>query len=92
MIDGINAIPGFSCKKSPGTFYAFVNIKAFGKSSEAFAEELIRNAGVVTVPGSAFGKMGEGYLRLVFANSDENLTEAVKRIGDYVRKAYPDLK
>ncbi|MCI8809269.1 MAG: pyridoxal phosphate-dependent aminotransferase [Oscillibacter sp.] len=92
LIDGINAIPGFSCKKSPGTFYAFVNIKAFGKSSEAFAEELIRNAGVVTVPGSAFGKMGEGYLRLVFANSDENLTEAVKRIGDYVRKAYPDLK
>lgn len=92
LIDGINAIPGFSCKKSPGSFYAFVNIKAFGKSSEEFAEELIRNAGVVTVPGSAFGKMGEGYLRLVFANSDENLREAVKRIGDYVRKAYPDMK
>ena len=87
-----NSIPGFSCKKSPGSFYAFVNIKAFGKSSEEFAEELIRNAGVVTVPGSAFGRMGEGYLRLVFANSDENLREAVKRIGDYVRKAYPDLQ
>ena len=43
LIDGINAIPGFSCKKSTGSFYAFVNIKAFGKTSEEFAEELIRN-------------------------------------------------
>ena len=92
LIDGINAIPGFSCKKSPGSFYAFVNIKAFGKSSEEFAEELIRNAGVVTVPGSAFGKMGEGYLRLVFANSDENLREGVRRISNYVKKAYPRLQ
>ena len=54
--------------------------------------ELIRNAGVVTVPGSAFGKMGEGYLRMVFANSDENLKEAVRRIRAYVEKAYPDIQ
>ena len=92
LIDGLNAIPGFSCKKSPGSFYAFANIKAFGKSSEEFAEELVKGARVVVVPGSAFGKMGEGYLRFVFANSDENLKEAVKRIGDYVRKAYPNMK
>ena len=92
LIDGINSIPGFSCKKSPGSFYAFVNIKAFGKTSDEFAEELIRNAGVVTVPGSAFGKMGEGYLRMVFANSDENLKEAVRRIRAYVEKAYPDIQ
>ncbi len=59
---------------------------------EEFAAALIRNAGVVTVPGSAFGKMGQGHLRLVFANSDENLREAVKRIGEYVQKAYPDLQ
>ena len=92
LIDGINSIPGFSCKKSPGSFYAFVNIKAFGKTSDEFAEELIRNAGAVTVPGSAFGKMGEGYLRMVFANSDENLKEAVRRIRAYVEKAYPDIQ
>lgn len=92
LIDGINSIHGFSCKKSPGSFYAFVNIKAFGKTSDEFAEELIRNAGVVTVPGSAFGKMGEGYLRMVFANSDENLKEAVRRIRAYVEKAYPDIQ
>ena len=92
LIDGINAIPGFSCKKSAGSFYAFPNIKAFGKTSQEFAEELLVNAGVVTVPGSAFGEMGEGYLRLVFANSDENLKEAVRRIAAYVAKAYPDMK
>lgn len=88
LIDGLNNIPGFSCKKSPGSFYAFVNIKSFGKTSEEFAEELLKNAGVVTVPGSAFGEMGEGYLRMVFANSDENLKEAVKRIDAYIRKTY----
>ena len=68
------------------------NIKAFGKTSQEFAEELLKNAGVVTVPGSAFGDMGEGYLRLVFANSDENLKEAVRRIADYVARAYPNMK
>lgn len=92
LIDGINAIPGFSCKKSAGSFYAFANITAFGKSSQEFAEELLVNANVLTVPGSAFGSMGEGYLRLVFANSDENLYEAVRRIGEYVAKAYPNMK
>ncbi len=88
LIDGLNDIPGITCKKSPGSFYAFANIKAFGKTSAEFAEELVKHAGVVTVPGSAFGSMGEGYLRTVFANSDENLKEAVKRIGEYVRKTY----
>lgn len=88
LIDGLNNIPGISCKKSPGSFYAFANIKSFGKTSQEFAEELVTEAGVVVVPGSAFGKMGEGYLRFVFANSDENLNEAVRRIGEYVRKRY----
>ena len=57
LVDGLNAIPGITCKKSAGSFYAFPNIKAFGKTSQAFAEELLENAGVVTVPGSAFGDM-----------------------------------
>ena len=92
LVDGLNAIPGITCKKSAGSFYAFPNNKAFGKTSQAFAEELLENAGVVTVPGSAFGDMGEGYLRLVFANSDENLKEAVRRIADYVARAYPGIK
>lgn len=92
LVDGINAIPGFRCAKPKGSFYAFVNIKAFGKTSQEFAEELIRGARVICVPGTAFGAMGEGYLRLVFANSDENLKEALKRIDAYIRQAYPDMK
>lgn len=91
LVDGINSIPGFSCEKPAGSFYAFVNIQKFGKTSQEFAEELLKNAGVVTVPGSAFGHAGEGYLRLVFANSDENLREAVRRISAYVQTAYPNI-
>ena len=88
LIDGLNSIPGISCKKSPGSFYAFANIKALGVSSEQFAEDVVKHARVVVVPGSAFGSMGEGYFRTVFANSDENLKEAVRRIDEYVRKTY----
>ena len=91
LTDGLNSIPGFVCKKSAGSFYTFANIKAFGKTSAEFAEELIINTQVVAVPGSAFGSMGEGYMRFVFANSDENLLEAVRRIKEYVVKAYPHL-
>ena len=90
--NGLNSIPGFSCRPVKGSFYIFVNIKAFGKTSQEFAEELVRGARVVTVPGSAFGSMGEGYLRLVFANSDQNLEEAVCRIREYISGNYPDLK
>lgn len=88
LIDGLNSIPGVSCLKPAATFYAFPNIKAFGKTSTEFAEELLKEAGVVTVPGSAFGSMGEGYLRLSFANSDENLKEAVRRIRAHVERIY----
>jgi len=88
LIDGLNAIPGVKCLKSPGTFYAFPNIKSFGKSSFDFAVELLEEAKVVGVPGSAFGSLGEGYLRFSFANSDENLKEAVERINDYIKKKY----
>lgn len=88
LIDGLNSIPGISCIKSPGSFYAFANIKAFGKTSQEFAEELITGAKVLTVPGSAFGTMGEGYLRIIFAASDEELKEAIKRIDEYVRTNY----
>ncbi|MEE3362288.1 MAG: pyridoxal phosphate-dependent aminotransferase [Anaerovoracaceae bacterium] len=92
LVDGINAIPGFRCDKPKGSFYAFPNIEAFGMTSQELAEDLVEKARVVVVPGSAFGECGEGHLRLVFANSDENLKEAVRRIADYVSKYHPDLK
>lgn len=92
LVDGINTIPGFSASKPKGSFYLFVDIKSFRKSSQEFAEELIRGAQVICVPGNAFGNCGEGYLRMVFANSDESLKEAVRRIYEYVKKTYPDMK
>jgi aminotransferase len=92
LVDGINAIPGFKCAKPKGSFYAFANIEAFGMTAEEFATDLVEKARVVVVPGSAFGECGEGHIRLVFANSDENLKEAVKRIAEYVEKYHPDVK
>jgi len=92
LMDGLNAIPGFHCRAPGGSFYAFPNIRAFGKSSQEFAEELVRGARVVVVPGTAFGEYGEGFVRIVFANSDENLKEAIRRIDRYVRSAYPDIR
>jgi aminotransferase len=88
FINGLNEIPGFKCIKTAGSFYAFPNIKAFGKTSKEFAYEILREAGVVGVPGSAFGEMGEGYLRFSFANSDEKLKEAVERIARYIKSKY----
>ena len=88
LIDGLNTMPGIQCMKSPGSFYAFPNIKSFGKTSFDFAVELLKEAGIVGVPGSAFGSMGEGYLRFSFANSDENLKEAVNRITEHIKKKY----
>lgn len=91
IVDGLNRIPGFHCLKTEGAFYAFPNIKAFGKSSYDFAMEILTETHVALTPGSAFGKMGEGYLRISFAESEEVLQEAVDRIATYINKAYPAL-
>ena len=91
IVDGLNAIPGFHCLKTEGAFYAFPNIQAFGKSSQDFAMELLQETHVAMTPGSAFGSMGEGYLRISFAQSEEVLQEAVERIHQYILNAYPEL-
>lgn len=84
LIEEINNIRGLDYKGSPGSFYAFVNIKNTGLSSQEFAERLVVQEQVLVVPGSAFGSMGEGYVRMVFAGSDEDLREAFKRIKRFV--------
>jgi len=88
IIEGLNDIPGVTCLPTSGAFYAFPNIKQFGKTSEDFAVDLLKKAGVATVPGSYFGANGEGYLRLSYATSDENIREALKRFKQYVQKYY----
>lgn len=84
LVDGLSQIPGMKCFKTEGSFCTFINIKDFGKSSWEFSKDLLINAGVMTVAGSAFGEMGEGYLRMCFANSDENIAEAVRRLQKYL--------
>jgi aminotransferase len=86
LVNGLSEIPGMKCFKTEGSFCTFINIKDFGMSSWEFSKSLLINAGVMTVAGSAFGNMGEGYLRICFANSDENIQEAVRRMKNYLIK------
>jgi aspartate aminotransferase len=88
MVEGLNSIPGVSCRMPKGAFYAFPNVKNIGKSSSWVAEYLLNNAGVACLSGTDFGHYGEGYLRLSYANSQENIKEAVRRI----KKAFSELK
>ena len=81
LVAGLNAIPGISCRVPQGAFYAFPNVTAFGHTSNWVADYLLDEAGVAVLPGTAFGDAGEGYLRLCFANSLENLEIALERIG-----------
>jgi aspartate/methionine/tyrosine aminotransferase len=80
LVAGLNEIPGVRCQTPKGAFYVFPNITAFGRSSDWLAEYLLEEAGVAVLPGTSFGRYGEGYLRLCFANSMENLLRAVARI------------
>ena len=86
MIDGLNAIPGVSCRMPHGAFYAFPNVTSFGRSSAEIADHLLYDAGVCGLAGTAFGTHGEGYLRFSYANSRENLALALERIGDSLAK------
>jgi aspartate aminotransferase len=78
--DGLNSLPGFRCARPRGAFYAFPNIRGTGLASKELADRLLHEAGVAGLSGSSFGAYGEGYLRLSYANSLENLLEAVERI------------
>ncbi|MEA4815842.1 MAG: pyridoxal phosphate-dependent aminotransferase [Lachnospiraceae bacterium] len=80
FIDALNDIPGVTCKMPDGAFYAFPNIKAFGKTSLEIETHLLNDAGVACLAGTSFGEYGEGYLRLSYANSMENLEKAANRM------------
>lgn len=86
IVDGLNRIPGFHCRKPQGAFYAFPNIKETGMSSLELADALLNEAGVACLSGAAFGQQGEGYLRFSFANSIENIQKALDRIDAWIRK------
>ncbi len=77
LVAGLNAIPGVRCRTPQGAFYAFPNVSALGKRAAWLADYLLDEAGVALLPGTSFGANGEGYLRLCFANSLENLQKAL---------------
>jgi len=77
---GLNEVPGFRCPLPAGAFYAFANVEGTGKSSKEIADLLLTEAGVACLNGGSFGKHGEGYVRFSYANSLENIQEAVARI------------
>ena len=86
--EGLNAIDGIQCLKPEATFYAFPNISSTGLNSWDFAKYLAKEHKVAVVPGSIFGSAGEGYIRLSFAASIEQLKEGIARF----KRGVEDLK
>lgn len=86
IVEGLNRIKGITCKKPKGAFYVFPNITGTGMRSKELSDFLLNEAGVAVLPGTSFGKYGEGYLRISFANSIENIKEALKRIEKALEK------
>ncbi|MEP0814340.1 MAG: pyridoxal phosphate-dependent aminotransferase [bacterium] len=82
IVDGLNAIEGVSCLMPKGAFYVFPNFSSFGRSGRDIADHLLYNAGVSCLAGTAFGEHGEGFLRFSYANSKENIKEALRRIAE----------
>lgn len=85
IVDGFRSI-GLDCFEPMGAFYAFPCIKSTGLSSEEFCERLIKSKRVAVVPGNAFGECGEGFIRVSYCYSIENIKEAIKRIGEFVKE------
>lgn len=88
VVEGLNALEGVSCAVPKGAFYAFPNIKGTGwTSAKKLASALLDEAGVATIGGPDFGVHGEGYIRLSYANSAENITRALERMGRFLNEA-----
>lgn len=90
IVAGLNKIEGITCRLPHGAFYVFPNITGLGLGDSAtVANRVLNEAGVAALAGTAFGAVGEGYLRLSYANSLANLSLAVDRIRDWVGSSKP---
>jgi aspartate/methionine/tyrosine aminotransferase len=89
VVEGLNKLPGISCATPKGAFYAFPNIKRTGWQAKPLASSLLEESGVALIGGPDFGILGEGYLRLSYANSTENILRALDRMEEFLatRKA-----
>ena len=83
-MDGLNAIPGFECLRPDGAFYVFPQITGTGMTSTELETQLLEEAGVASLAGTAFGQEGEGFLRFSYATSIQNIEEALERIRQHV--------
>ena len=86
IVDGLNSIPGFSCTKPGGAFYAFPNTTQTGLPSNELAHRILYEAGVACLTGTSFGSFGEGYLRFSYATALGEIEEALERIDNMMRK------
>lgn len=84
VVEMLNALPGVSCVNPLGAFYAFPNITGTGIGSDELQNRLLQDTGVAAISGNSFGILGEGYLRFSYANSLENIEEAMNRIGKWL--------
>lgn len=84
IVDGLNQIPGISCLRPRGAFYVFPNVKKLGIDCSQFADYLLNEAGVAVLPGTHFGRYGEGYIRLSYATSSGNIEKGLERIASAV--------
>lgn len=89
IVEGLNRIEGVSCVEPGGAFYAFPNISGTGFTAKQLEEGLLEEAGVAAIAGTSFGANGEGFLRLSYANSLENIEIALERIGNYLAERRP---
>jgi aspartate aminotransferase len=85
VVEGLNKLPGISCIMPKGAFYAFPNVKQTGWKSKPLANALLDEAGVALIGGPDFGLLGEGYLRLSYANSAENILRALERVDGFLK-------
>ncbi|GBF26186.1 MAG: pyridoxal phosphate-dependent aminotransferase [Caldithrix sp.] len=86
IVEGLNKVPGFSCRLPKGAFYAFPNVKGVGMDSQKLEEYLLHEAGVAILSGTAFGEYGAGYLRFSYANSIDNIGLGLERIKEALAK------
>jgi aspartate/methionine/tyrosine aminotransferase len=84
VVEGLNGLPGVTCITPKGAFYAFPNVSATGWKAKKLASSLLEEAGVALIGGPDFGVLGEGYLRLSYANSEENILRAIERMGAFL--------
>ena len=87
IVERLNELPGFRCRMPRGAFYAFPNIEDTGMDAKTLQNRLLEEIGVATVAGTSFGALGEGFIRLSYASSIENIVEAVERIEGFLNQS-----